>query len=61
MKVLRLPVVAMMVAMGVAAQSDPFASLRFLEGKWTGPADGEPGKGVSTLEYRFELSGRFLI
>lgn len=45
---------------GVCAQSDPFSPLRFLEGKWEGPAKGEPGKGVSSREYRFEWDGRFL-
>jgi hypothetical protein len=29
-------------------------------GKWEGPAAGEPGKGVSYREYRFDLGGRFL-
>ncbi len=42
------------------AQSDTWAPLRFLEGKWTGTAKGEPGNGVSTREYRFELNDRFL-
>ena len=42
------------------AQDDPWAALRFLEGKWEGAAKGEPGKGVSTREYRFDLNGRFL-
>lgn len=47
-------------AMSAAAQSDPWAALRFLEGKWEGPASGEPGKGVSSREFRFDLNGRFL-
>ena len=51
--------IAVLSAVGVA-QSDPFAALRFLEGKWEGTATGEPGKGVSSREYRFELNGRFL-
>ena len=33
-----------------SAQPDPFAPLRFMEGKWQGPAAGEPGKGVSVWE-----------
>jgi hypothetical protein len=41
-------------------QSDPWASLREFDGKWEGTARGEPGKGVSSREYRFELNGRFL-
>ena len=47
-------------AMSAAAQSDPWIALRFLEGKWEGPASGEPGKGVSSREFRFDLNGRFL-
>ena len=35
----------------------PFDSSK---GKWEGTAKGEPGKGVSTREYRFDLNGRFL-
>jgi hypothetical protein len=42
------------------AQTDPWIPLRVLEGKWQGTAKGEPGKGTSTREYRFELGGRFL-
>src|SRR6266481_6178005 len=53
-------VVGMLTAMGAGAQPDPWASLRFLEGKWEGPAAGEPGKGVSSREFRFDLNGRFL-
>lgn len=41
-------------------QSDALNPIRFLEGKWEGKATGEPGKGVSTREYRFDLNGRFL-
>ena len=37
--------IGMLSAMSAAAQSDPWAALRFLEGKWEGPASGEPGKG----------------
>ena len=37
-----------------------YAGLRVLEGKWEGAANGQPGKGVSTREYRFDLRGRFL-
>jgi hypothetical protein len=44
-----------------AQQPDPFAPLRALEGRWEGPASGEPGKGVSTREYKFDLAGRFLV
>ena len=50
----------MVVIVGASAQSDPFSAVRFLEGKWEGPAAGEPGKGVSSREYRFDLNGRFL-
>ena len=40
--------------------SDPWKTVRFLEGKWEGQAAGQPGKGLSTREYRFELGARFL-
>ena len=52
--------VGLLSAMSAAAQSDPWAALRFLEGKWEGPAFGEPGKGVSSRQFRFDLNGRFL-
>src|SRR6266540_6894680 len=52
--------IAILSATHSPAQSDPFSALRFLEGKWEGHASGEPGKGVSSREYRLELSGRFL-
>lgn len=44
-----------------AAQTDPWAPLRPLEGSWEGPASGEPGRGVCTRTYRFELANRFLV
>ena len=52
-----------LIAAVAAAQPapDPFAALRVLEGKWEGAASGEPGKGASTREYKFDLAGRFLI
>ena len=55
-----LPAAAILIVAGAAAQSDPWAALRVFEGKWQGPARGDPGKGTSTREYRFELNGRFL-
>src|SRR5262249_4802576 len=41
----------------LAPQSDPVAPIRFLEGKWESAAIREPGKGVQTREYKFELGG----
>jgi hypothetical protein len=55
-----MPMIAMTLAMSATGQGDPWAVLRVLEGKWEGPSSGQPGKGVSTREYRFELNGRFL-
>jgi hypothetical protein len=52
--------VAALFAASASAQTDPFLPLRFLEGKWEGQSSGEPGKGVSSREYRFDLGGRFL-
>jgi hypothetical protein len=51
----------LIAAAAAAQQPDPFAPLRVFEGKWEGAAFGEPGKGVSTREYKFDLAGRFLI
>lgn len=56
----RMVVIGAMAAASAGAQADPWAALRFLEGKWEGKATGEPGKGVSSREYRFDLNGRFL-
>ena len=44
-----------------SAQSETWAPLRVFEGKWEGVAKGEPGKGTSTREYRFDLNSRFLV
>ena len=57
---IRAVAIAMLAASNAEAQSDPWVGLRFLEGKWEGKANGEPGKGVSSREYRFDLNGRFL-
>ncbi len=56
----RLLALAALVAGYGAAQTDPWVPLRFVEGRWEGKAAGEPGKGFSSREYRFELNGRFL-
>src|SRR5690242_9639986 len=60
---MRYAVVLVLAAAAAAQQpaTDPFGPLRALEGKWEGPATGEPGKGVSTREYRFDLGGRFFV
>jgi len=50
----------LLVAMSAVAQTDPWAVLRSLEGKWEGPIWGKPGKGTSTREFRLQLSGHFL-
>jgi hypothetical protein len=51
----------LLAAAAAAQQPDPFAPLRVFEGKWEGAASGEPGKGISTREYKFDLAGRFLV
>jgi hypothetical protein len=58
MRYLMLPLFAVAA---IAQQADPFAPLRAFEGKWVGAASGEPGEGISTREYKFELGGRFFI
>jgi hypothetical protein len=62
MKSARLAAILAMTAVATTAhaQSDPWAALRFLEGKWEGTVTGQPGKGVNSREYRFDLNGRFL-
>ena len=52
--------IAVMIPAGAVAQSDTWALLRVFEGKWEGPVLGQPGKGFSSREYRFELDGHFL-
>ena len=52
--------IAALAATGAGAEPGAWSTLRFLEGKWEGQAAGEPGKGVSAREYRFDLNGRFL-
>lgn len=52
--------VLLLTSTTLLAQSDPWVNLRVFEGKWEGTATGEPGKGVTSREYRFELNGRFL-
>ena len=39
---------------------DPWAPVRFLEGEWTGEAQGEPGVGTVHRSYQFVLGHRFL-
>jgi hypothetical protein len=58
--IVRLAAIAVLAVVVTGAQADPWAALRFLEGKWEGRATGEPGEGVSSREYRFDLNGRFL-
>ncbi len=60
MKLASVFAIAITLAATSSAQSDPLAILRVLEGKWEGKAAGEPGKGVSTREYRFDMNGRYL-
>ncbi len=49
-----------LVTGALLAQSDPWVNVRVFAGRWEGTATGEPGKGTSTREYRFELNERFL-
>jgi len=52
--------IAIAMAIGGAAEPDPWVALRVLVGKWEGTAAGVPGKGLSSREFRFELNERFL-
>jgi hypothetical protein len=52
--------VAITIVHSAVAQTDPWANLRVLEGKWEGLTTGKPGKGITSREYRFEMNGKFL-
>jgi hypothetical protein len=43
-----------------AQETDPWAPVRPLEGRWQGASAGEPGEGRSTRRYAFILEGQFL-
>lgn len=43
-----------------AAKPDPWQPMRRFLGAWQGDAQGEPGSGKSTREYRFALGDRFI-
>ena len=60
MKRLRVLPIAVMIAISALAQSDPWAPLRALEGKWEGPSSGKPGTGTTSRDYRFQMNGKFL-
>jgi hypothetical protein len=60
MKCLRVLPIAFMIAITALAQSDPWAPLRVLEGKWEGSSSGKPGNGSTSRDFRFELNGKFL-
>lgn len=60
MNSLKVAAAATLAVLCAGGQPDPWAALRFFEGKWEGAAAGQPGKGTSTREYRFDLNGRFL-
>jgi hypothetical protein len=41
-------------------KSDPWVSIRFLAGEWTGTSSGEPGKGTASRRYEFVLGNNFI-
>lgn len=43
-----------------AGQTDPWALLRLLEGRWEGAIDGRLGTGVGVRDYEFILEGKYL-
>jgi hypothetical protein len=54
---------ALTASAGAAAQApktDPFASVAFLLGKWTGTVEGESGKGTAAREYVRVMNDRFI-
>ena len=49
------------VSSGTSAQpTDPWGSIRFLEGSWRGTSEGEPGRGTVERSYAFVLQDRFI-
>jgi len=60
MQSLRVLPLAILIASCAMAQTDPWTVLCSFEGKWEGPTVGNPGKGSTVREYKFELNGRFL-
>jgi hypothetical protein len=55
---------ALLPAMGLGAdwppQDDPWQPVRFLEGSWTGTAEGRFGSSTITRTYSFVLEGAYL-
>ncbi len=45
---------------GQASTPDPFASVTALLGRWTGTAEGQPGRGTSEREYVRAVGDRFI-
>lgn len=43
-----------------APKADPWAPIRFLEGEWSGVAEGQAGSGTVQRSYAFVLEGRYL-
>lgn len=58
---LPLAIIASLGAQAPAPAADPFASIRFLVGEWTGEGDGKPGAAIGGASYRFELDGKVLV
>ena len=55
-----LAVCSLAVAAAVAGP-DPWASVRFLVGQWSGEGSGRPGAGSGTFSFRFDLDGSVLV
>lgn len=49
-----------LLAADSSQSNDPWERVRFLEGEWTGTAEGEPGLGTVHRTYQFVLNHRFL-
>lgn len=69
MRAILLAICALATVQGAAAAAhaapasttaDPWGQVRFLEGEWTGVAQGEPGVGTVHRSYQFILGHRFL-
>ena len=60
MKHVRILPLIVLLAVTAVGQSDAWAPLRILKGKWEGTVTGQPGTQASSREYQFVSNGTFL-
>ncbi|HSG27656.1 MAG TPA: hypothetical protein VLA34_04185 [Candidatus Krumholzibacterium sp.] len=55
-----IPAVAARAQQATDEAKDPWAALRFLEGRWAGTGEGKSGLSIAERTYTFVLGGNFL-